>query len=158
MFGATKLIFGKLPPFVHKKKPAQRPHVKLPNHYFTLLIQSVLKPTQIVEFLVPTRITKPEIKEYLQNYYQLPVKSVTTVNYEGKRYYNLMKKGRSIAGAYKKAYVHMRETITVDWNEEVKTEIERYYDRKKNKELKKQQKENQDIEKKQNTETETAPQ
>jgi large subunit ribosomal protein L23 len=36
-------------------------------------------------FRTPPRMTKHEIKEHLTQIYQLPVKSVNTMNYEGKR-------------------------------------------------------------------------
>jgi ribosomal protein L23 len=153
MFEFTKILFSRLPPFVKRPK-VERPVVKLPNIYFTLLIPSILKPTNIVEFRVPLNISKPEIKDYLKNYYQLPVSKVTTVNYRGRLYYNSKRPGtKSISGAYKKAYVHLYQTISVDWNEEVKREIGRYHDRRMNKLLKKQQSETQTLSKEKPTET-----
>lgn len=44
-------------------------------------------------FRVPPRMTKHEIKEYLTKIYDLPVRKVNTMNYEGKRKRILSKAG-----------------------------------------------------------------
>lgn len=70
-------------------------------------------------FKVPPKMTKPEIKEYLQKIYGMDVKKVNTTNYEGKwkRRNNILHK----RPAYKKAIVSLNSTNGVS-NLELKQE------------------------------------
>jgi large subunit ribosomal protein L23 len=64
-------------------------------------------------FRTPPRMTKHEIKEHLTKIYNLPVKNVNTMNYEGKRK-RVMTQSKTVFYKYsdfKKAVVTFDETL-----------------------------------------------
>jgi large subunit ribosomal protein L23 len=66
-------------------------------------------------FRTPPRMTKHEIKEYLTKIYDLPVRKVNTMNYEGKRK-RLIHRGGAAAvyfkyKDYKKAVVYFDDSL-----------------------------------------------
>jgi ribosomal protein L23 len=83
-------------------------------------------------------MTKIELKNYLETFYGMRVKKVHTAIMPSreKRHFGQQKYiARKRIPAIKKAFVYVKEDITLPWTEEVKKEILRYYDRKLNKKL-----------------------
>jgi large subunit ribosomal protein L23 len=70
------------------------------------------KPAQAI-FRTPPRMTKHEIKEYLTKIYDLPVKKVNTMNYEGKRKRFMHTRGIAYYKYrdFKKAYVFFDDSL-----------------------------------------------
>lgn len=64
-------------------------------------------------FRVPPRMTKHEIKEYLTKIYELPVRKVNTMNYDGKRKRLLSQAGITYFKYkdFKKAVVYFQESF-----------------------------------------------
>lgn len=65
-------------------------------------------------FRVPPKMTKHEIREYLTKIYDLPVRKVNTMNYEGKRKRMQWKAGviRFKYKDFKKAVVYFDDSLT----------------------------------------------
>jgi large subunit ribosomal protein L23 len=66
-------------------------------------------------FRTPPKMTKHEIKEYLTKIYDLPVRKVNTMNYEGKRKRVIYRDGRGVAHFkykdFKKAVVYFNDSL-----------------------------------------------
>jgi ribosomal protein L23 len=113
-----------------------RKQVIFPNKYFKLMIPSVLEKTNCPIFHVPLEMSKPQIKEYLENYYGLEIKRVHTLIQVGKVKRNRKTKRLVKRPSYKKAFVYLKDFIDLKWNEDVKKNILRYYDRRLSKKFK----------------------
>mmetsp|Transcript_11259 Transcript_11259/g.39219 ORF Transcript_11259/g.39219 Transcript_11259/m.39219 type:complete len:109 (-) Transcript_11259:59-385(-) len=82
------------------------PAVWFPKFTMTLMRRaSAAQPANNLVFRVDPKMTKPEIRQYLERVYGLPVTRVATVNYDGK----VKRSGRHFyqQNAYKKAYVRI---------------------------------------------------
>ncbi|EFC50364.1 predicted protein [Naegleria gruberi] len=115
----------------------KRPIIEFPNRYFALYIPSVVNKTSKVVFHVPMDYTKPEIKEYLETYYGLKIKDVTTMITQGR-----LKRSRKVRGVmekepdFKKATVTLYEPVDLGFSDELKIELARNYDKRLNAKLK----------------------
>jgi ribosomal protein L23 len=120
----------------YSKKVQPRKQVIFPNRYFKLLIPSVLEKTKVAQFKVPLEMSKPQIKEYLENYYGLQIEQVRTLIQIGKVKRNRKTNRLVKRPSYKKAYVFLKDYIELNWNEDVKRTIMRYYNKKLGKKFK----------------------
>ncbi|KAF0974411.1 hypothetical protein FDP41_006443 [Naegleria fowleri] len=115
----------------------KRPVVEFPNRYFALYLPSVVNKTSKVVFHVPMDYTKPEIKEYLETYYGLSIKSVATIITQGR-----LKRSRKVRGKFdkepdiKKAIVTLNEPVDLGFSDELKIELSRHYDKRLNAKIK----------------------
>ncbi|KAG2375317.1 hypothetical protein C9374_009940 [Naegleria lovaniensis] len=115
----------------------KRPVVEFPNRYFALYLPSVVNKTSKVVFHVPMDYTKPEIKEYLETYYGLRIKSVATIIIPGG-----LKRSRTVRGKFdkqpdiKKAIVTLYEPVDLGFSDELKIELSRHYDKRLNAKIK----------------------
>jgi ribosomal protein L23 len=112
---------------------AQRPVVQFPNRFISLSVPSVLKPTKQVVFYVPMEMTKPEVKDLLTNYYDLPVEKVNTAILRTRAVPMKRTRGGKVFPAapatyYKKAIVFLSEEVDLGLDENIKREIESFYD------------------------------
>ena len=72
-------------------------------------------------FRVLPKMTKHEIKEYLTKIYNLPVKKVNTMNYDGKKKTRYTKAGiiEGRSKSYKKAIIQLAEGQVIDFYENI---------------------------------------
>lgn len=90
----------------------------MPNMPMTLVAVRSPSPRQRTPsavFRVLPKMTKHEIKEYLEKIYQLPVKKINTMNYMGKRKQAMGQNGKMARWKYrdfKKAIVSFDESLT----------------------------------------------
>ena len=86
----------------------------MPNHPIFLVAARNRTPRHpmYAAFRCPPKMTKHEIKEYLTKIYDLPVRKVNTMNYEGKRKRVVGSRGSAYYkyADFKKAVVYMDET------------------------------------------------
>lgn len=120
-----------------KKDDTRVRPIYFPNRYVTLNIASLLEPTRVVEFFIPLEMTKPELKRYLECFYQIQgIESVATSILPG-----LRKKDRK-TGKWKKkdpdikkARVTLAQKVHVEFTEDVRKEILRFKDRSLDKQI-----------------------
>ena len=67
---------------------------------------------QVVTFRVDTKATKPQIKSLIESVYNVKVKSVNTLNQQGKTKYFRQRPGRR--ADFKKAYVTLEKGHKID--------------------------------------------
>lgn len=109
---------------------ARTPYIFFPNNYIRLHVPSVLESTNTVIFYIPLEMTKPELRSYLENYYGIDnIERIdTTIKLGRKRRSRRTGKPRKKDADEKKAYVHLSDYVELDFTEELKKEIMRFYD------------------------------
>lgn len=137
-------VFAKLKQSTKYSPKSLQPHVFYPNQFVALHVPSVLNKTRIVQFFIPMEMTKPELKQYLENYYNINgIVDIHTTITRGRDDRRSRRTGRlrKKEADEKKAYVTLAEPIELDISEDMKKEILRFYDRSTNKEYQKERKE-----------------
>lgn len=112
-------------------------HVYFPKHPIKLHVPSVLNATKQVSFYIPLEMTKPELREYLEKIYNVSgIKHITTTITAGRQKRD-KRTGRWLkkTSDEKKATVTLSEAVQLDFGEEVKNEIIRFYDQRQNKQI-----------------------
>lgn len=112
-----------------------QPKIYFPNNFIRLHVPSVLERTNVVRFYIPLKMTKPELRSHLENYYNIDnIEEIHTTIKLGRKRRN-RKTGRITKDAdEKKAYVVLSDYVELDFTDEMKKEIMRHYDPSRNKE------------------------
>jgi large subunit ribosomal protein L23 len=97
------------------KNAARQFRMWMPNMPLTMVSarSSTATTPAYATFRTPPRMTKHEIKEYLTKIYDLPVRKVNTMNYEGKRKRIISRAGIAYYKYkdFKKAVVYFDDTL-----------------------------------------------
>ena len=94
------------------------PRVWFPNMFMKLISVNTANKPASANLLVPTKMTKTEIKEYLTKIYNIPVLNVTTANFAGK-WKRLHGKNNGVVGSYRRRNV---KKATVTFTHEVENQ------------------------------------